>query len=418
MKTNKGKKKKLLALSAALAMIAALSGTFAWFTEQDQRINRVASASAVTDGTVYVHEDFDPTPIRAGGESKKEVKVNNDGNFPVYVRVSYEEVFTYLTSKGVVTKDATPFTPPATPAITDDIPIAFDAATIIADPTYHDVTSKVTLAGGGTLPTTVKVYVEGAITKDITTGKIERKFTPKVFSEYAPGKYQKVEATIDATKTPLTDADVGTLPTTWDFSASNVSYPTYKGGHSYQAASWATSALPSQLGGATGYAVLGGQGQQHGVDFNYTTGVIGTLPTAAPGTGAEIPTTANPQGDVKTDKAAVSKNAIQIKYGADIVAATGLTGAAAQDKWVYNETDGWFYYTSPVKPNTSTKELLKSLKYANDLGVEYDLSTFDLVVKLEVVEAQKDAMKEAWNMDVDNGTSKTIADFILAQPLT
>ncbi|MBO1307836.1 hypothetical protein JZO70_16800 [Enterococcus sp. 669A] len=413
MKTNKGKKKKLLALSAVLAMIAALSGTFAWFTEQDQRINRITSASAVTDGTVYVDEVFDPKPISPGGEVTKEVKVTNDGNFPVFVRLSYEEVFTYLTSKGVVTKDTTPFTTPATPAITNDIPINFNGNKYKTDASYTDVTSKTTLAGGGALPANVKVYVSGSITHNVTNNETVRSFDPQVFNEYEPGKFQKMDKKIVVTSAPV----VGDPVANWTFEASDLAYHTYKGGHSYQAASWAKSALPSQLGGATDYAVLGGEGQQHGVDFNYTTGVIGTLPAAAPGTGNEIPTVATPQGDVKADKAAVSKNAIQIKYGTDIVAATGLTGDAAKDKWVYNESDGWFYYTSPVKSKTSTKDLLKSLKFANDMGVEYDLSTFDLIVKLEVVEAQKDAMKEAWKMDVDNGTSKTIADYILAQPL-
>lgn len=417
MKTNKSKKKKLLVLSVAFALIAALSGTFAWFTEQDQRINRIASASAVTDGTVYVEEKFDPTPIRPGGEATKEVKVTNDGAFPVYVRVSYEEVFKYLTSKGVVTKATTPYTTPTTPAITDDIPIGYNGDKYKTDPAYSDVTSQVTMAGGGALPANVKVYVTGAITQDVSTSEIRRNFTAHVFNEYETGKFQKMDFKIEAMGVP-TVADVGDPVTNWTFEASDFAYHTYVGGHSYQAANWATSALPSQLGGATNYAVLGGSGQQHGVDFDYTTGTIGALPAVSVGSGSEIPTTGTPQGDVQADKAALSKNAIQIKYGSDIAAVSDLTAATAQNKWVYNDTDGWFYYTSPLKANTSTNDLLKSLKFANDMGDEYNLSEFDLIVKLEVIEAQKDAMKEAWKMDVDTaGTSKTIADYILAQPL-
>ena len=52
---NSSKKKKLLAVAAALAIIAVLSGTFAWLTAQDQRINRAESA-AVNDDSVTVKE--------------------------------------------------------------------------------------------------------------------------------------------------------------------------------------------------------------------------------------------------------------------------------------------------------------------------------------------------------------------------
>ena len=46
---NSSKKKKLLAVAAALAIIAVLSGTFAWLTAQDQRINRAESAAVNDD---------------------------------------------------------------------------------------------------------------------------------------------------------------------------------------------------------------------------------------------------------------------------------------------------------------------------------------------------------------------------------
>lgn len=407
MKSNKGKKKKLLVLSVAFALIAALSGTFAWFTEQDQRINRIASASSVTDGSVYVKERFEPKPIGPGVEVPKEVQVTNDGEFPVYVRVSYEEVFKYLTSRGAVTKETTPFTTPATPAITDDIPIGFNGNKYKT--TYTEVTSQVTI-GGAALPQNVKVYAQGSITKNVTNNEIIRNFDYVMFNEYETGKFQKMDSKVKVTSAALEGDPI----TNWTFEASDLSYHVYKDGHSYQTVNWATSAIPSQVGAPAGYATLGASGQLYGTDFDYTTGVIGALPGVSLGTGNQVPTAANELKEVQADNAAFNKQAIQIQYGPDVVAVNGLSA----NKWVFNDADGWFYYTSPLKAKTSTGDLLKSLKFANNMGDEYDLCEFDLVVKLEVVEAQKAAMKEAWHMDVDNGTSKTIADYILAQPLT
>ena len=96
---KESKKKKLLAVAAALALIAVLSGTFAWITAQDQRINRAESA-AVSDNSVTVKETWEPKPLVPGTEATKEVAVTNTGTANVFVRVSYEEVLKHLEKLG------------------------------------------------------------------------------------------------------------------------------------------------------------------------------------------------------------------------------------------------------------------------------------------------------------------------------
>lgn len=410
MKSNKSKKKKLLAAAAALALIAAVSGTFAWITAQDQRINRVESA-AITDGSVTVTEVWTPQPIVADTAATKEVSVTNSGNASVFVRVSYEEVLKHLTSLGNITKRTVPYV-----ASSGDVPVEFDGAKYIAGG-YIDITSQVTLSGGGTIPTGVQIWGKGAVTADPLTGTLTTSFEYAMFYEYDTGKYQAMDQTITVTGSP---AAVGTLDSTWTFEAASLDYHVYAGGYSTIVKNWATSSLPDAAGvtPATGYALLGTSGSKYGVTYDYTAATLGvTLPTTTPQALVDSPQAANVTKGVLADRdASFVGTGINIKYGADIVPVSSL----ANDQWVYNEDDGFFYWTSPLGSGNTTADLMKQLVFDSTIDKKYTNATYDLIVKMEAIQATKAALTDSagWKLSASAGTTTTaIMNYLDAQVL-
>ena len=94
MKQNKNKKKWTVA-AASLAIIAALAGTFAWFTSQDSVKNEFETEIAGND--VEIVETFiPPKDWKPGQDVKKEVAVANTGNYKSLIRVSLTETLEKL----------------------------------------------------------------------------------------------------------------------------------------------------------------------------------------------------------------------------------------------------------------------------------------------------------------------------------
>ncbi len=77
MKNVKIKAFLLLAM-AAVILIGTVSGTIAWITTQTPEVKNTFEP---TEAKITVTEDFD-------GETKKNIKVKNDSDFAVYVRVA------------------------------------------------------------------------------------------------------------------------------------------------------------------------------------------------------------------------------------------------------------------------------------------------------------------------------------------
>lgn len=89
MKQNKNKK-KWTAAAASLAIIAALAGTFAWFTSNDNTKNHFETGMAGND--VEIVETFDPPKDWKPGQNvKKEVAVTNTGEYKSLIRVTFDE---------------------------------------------------------------------------------------------------------------------------------------------------------------------------------------------------------------------------------------------------------------------------------------------------------------------------------------
>ena len=414
------KKKKLVAL-AALALLAAGAGTFAWMNSKDARINRVSSA-AIKDGSVTVEEEFNPKPIIAGTKATKKVQITNSGSAPAFVRVSYEEVLKYLANKGATTERATGWKASEKPALTDDIPVEYNGEKYTNPKNgYTDITSKVKTSADAALPAGVKVYAKGSITKDPLTQSISSNFNAVVFYEYASGKYQTMTATVEV-KSSL-DTIVGAPVESWDFVMKDgATYSVYADGYKNTAINWANSTLEGESPEATAIhaSLLGSKGKKYDVDYNYTADELKTtLPTTAtPVTDAsQFPVANSDQKGVQADKNVLGKNGIQIEYDDFIVSVEKLTGDEGKDKWIYNTADGYFYYTSPLGSGKTTNGLLKNLVFTNAIDTSYANATYDLIVKMEAVQATTEALTDAqgWKLDQTQANTKKITEYLAAQ---
>ena len=424
MKKN-SKKKKLMAAAAALALIAAISGTFAWITAQDQRINRAESA-AVNDNSVTVKETWEPKPLVPGTEATKEVAVSNTGTASVFVRVSYEEVLKHLDKLGAEKYDPSSVTGAKYAYVANDsglnkhMPINFNGAQAYTDGFVQVPAGQIT---GLATPAddNVKLLVKGGKTVDPVTSVEKISYEAKLMHEYFthtdnsglnPGdagydasknKYQSMtfDITVSNENSSLDAKD-------WNFALTNVKYGYYENGYKNTVVNWAESSLPDEDGNATGRSLIGTDGVRYSVDYDYTFGGLGfasaaALPGVTPATVADqIPTAAGNKG-VQADTNGLTKSNIRIGYSADVTDVATL----GSDKWVYNEEDGWFYYTVPVKSGETTKNLLEKLVFESAMGTEYTNASYDLVVKMEAVQANADALTDSAGWNLGGGSAPT-----------
>ncbi|WP_430602371.1 hypothetical protein IGJ02_002709 [Enterococcus sp. DIV0724b] len=416
MKKNK---KKKLAAASGLALLAFLAGTFAWINSQDQKINRV-DAAAIKDDSVSVEEVWNPKDIIPGTEATKEVTVKNTGNVPVFVRVSYEEVLKYLTEKGAVTNRDKGWTASEKPnPLADDVPVEYDGEKYVKQESgYTDVTSKVKDSQGAALPAGVKVYAKGSVTKNpVTTAEVTT-FNYSAFFEYAPGKYQAMETDVSVTG----GNTEGSLVGNWNFAMSKAKYSVYSGGYKYAVTNWAAASLEGASPEATKAkaSLLGSAGKKYDIEYDYTTAALGLseIPAVTIATAAEqIPVANSEKKGVQADKAALNISGINIEYGTDM----GTTADLKNDNWVYNKEDGYFYFTSPLKSGATTPQLMKKLVFTNAIGKEYTNATYDLIVKMEAIQATKEALSDntGWNLNGSDGSeTKKITTYLDGQAVS
>lgn len=96
-----------------------------------------------------------------------------------------------------------------------------------------------------------------------------------------------------------------------------------------------------------------------------------------------------PEGSTIWNALAMTGNKnIQISFNNITEKATTL------DKWYFNAKDGYFYYTSLVKPGASTVQLVDAVKLLGSAGNEYSKLKYDLTVKAEGISAFKDAVDQ------------------------
>lgn len=438
MKKN-SKKKKLMAAAAALALIAAISGTFAWLTAQDQRINRAESA-AVSDDSVVLKEEWEPVPLVAGTKAKKEVSVSNTGNASVFVRISYEEVLKHLTNKGDIVYNTELAHPTAkynpTTATTDlnvDMPVDFNAQSFFADG-YSVVPAANLTFSDSTADPKVKLLAKGGKSLGGLTGTWSENLETRIAYEYYthpdnatlnPGdtgydasknKYQSMSCDLDYDY----EAEASEDGATWTYEVTNVQYGYYPNGYKNTVANWAVSSLApkGQTGAPTGHALLDTASSRYGVSYDYTAAALGltSIPAPArPTVADQKPIAASTEYGVQADTTGLGKNHIRIGYGSYITTVTTF----AANNWVYNDDDGWFYYTSPVPGGATTNDLMKELIFESEMGKEYTNASYDLVVKMEAIQATADALTDStgWGL-ASTGETGTIASKLAATVAT
>lgn len=391
MKKVKNKnKKKMMGVAAALALTTMLAGTFAWVTYQDERINRVKTA---VSGQTVLNENWDnPGEITPGMEAKKEVSVTNTGTAPVFVRVSYEEVLTHLISLGEESKIATGWK-----TDDEDAPVEFNTTSVLEPANkYIDITDKVT-----GVPDGVVVWAKGEAVKNPSTGNTETSFEAQVAWKYQDTptkKYQKMDAKITI------DPGVNTAGTTaedWTYTVADMNYYVYKDGYTMVGFDWAGKKALLGEGPITRYGVE--------ADYRELAGTLVTTPTDA----EFIPTTNGDAKNLQADTTALGKDAFKVVYGNDLI---DVQAVLANDKWVYNSEDGYFYWTSALVGGETTKDLLKKLTYGTDGGKPYTNITFDLIVAMEAIQVTKEALTDdaGWSMNTANPLTSKIFDQLVA----
>lgn len=390
--SSKQKKKRLVASATALATLALLAGTFAWVQMKDERINQM-NTKAIADGSVQLDEDFTPNPNwEIGTENDKVVGVKNLGDQPVFVRVSYEEVLKAYKNKAAQTAN------PSGVTGKEQFPVAFNAAKYEGAEWVKVDTSKITFDK----PQDAKLVVKAKGSKN-ANGNVSLDYV--AYYEYATGEAQKVSMDLS-----VANVDGGSTPDTWTFNGSNVNFYTYAG-QEFHSKDWA------------GYnTLLGTKGTKYGVTYDYNYDTLGQTPGPVAktlATGNQIPHVdgarwvSEMQADTDLDKAlyAVYDNMVEN---------TNLT----ENKWAYNEEDGYFYYLNALASGESTDPFLTKLGLANHASGAYSNINYDLVVSLEAIQSVKAALTDTdqkdgkvdpnggWNMDTSKPTTKRIVDFL------
>lgn len=114
MATNKSSRRKLTPLAAAallLVLVLAVGGTLAWLTAKTDPITNTFTAAT---SEIEIVEEF-------ANQTKSNVKVQNKGNVPVYIRVALIPTWGTVDAGGV-------FTPVGEPASLSDLDIDWGKA--------------------------------------------------------------------------------------------------------------------------------------------------------------------------------------------------------------------------------------------------------------------------------------------------
>ena len=98
----------VLVIAAALALVTAIGGTMAWLTTHSEGLTNTFTPADIK-GTIV--EDF------SDKTTKKDVKIQNDSDVPVYVRVALVPTWT----KAETVENVTKYVPVAEPVGNDDV---------------------------------------------------------------------------------------------------------------------------------------------------------------------------------------------------------------------------------------------------------------------------------------------------------
>lgn len=350
---KKNKKKKLLVLASAFALVALIAGTFAWFTSQDNKKNHFDGQTA-TDDDIEVVETFEPPKEwEPGSEVNKDVAIANTGTYDTLVRVSLHEKLDLLLDPSVK---------------------------------YVDVSTE--LEG----KTKTEVYLLPAV---LPTG-----FTNATYDGSAPtitiaaGEYAGVY-TLKVVET----SEISGGNTTYKYR-----YFWEKGGEYYKARG--IEKFERDVVGAAGK-----------VKIKAGTPTIGYVSLEFGGTGSGIkdwitdpiyvPTFVDAGTNISNALGAVGDNKIQLSFN-------NLTkNPTTPDKWYFNSSDGYFYFTSVVTPGGNTTQILDAVTLLGDAGNEFSRLSYDLTVTGYGISAYKDAV-DTWLSPSDPNINTALSNALKA----
>ena len=459
------KKPIILAVAILLAIMTAVSAsTFAWFTAQDDVVNRIQTAS-LTDGDVSIIEAFDPeVPLLPGVGINKDVGAINTGDAPALVRISFSEVLKKLLpmpgtldearAQDMRVRDGEKFTDLPTapelfsangyaadqvgfiPQLVDISKFEADAAAIAADPTgtatntglwrpistfasytgyaLFDTTSTANLA---TLTSTLGITIQYKQVPN-TLPNTSKKYQ---FAAYAalgtnPETYQNVELRQELLNIVCTDS---TAPATYKLKVTLVD-PNKANGPLDPVA-------PALYNNASGYYTSGPKAKGNNGDgrfYNFISLQLDNNGTARTADWRAKTTTAvSPVGDTHplaadyaagkmpavTNKGNTYTEALVTKYFLELMFHDGYVAATpTANKWYYNAGDGFFYYCGIVEPGESTPLLLDAIMLSGAAEGDYSHVKFDLTVHMDAIQATAEAVTSTvgggWGANTYGGT--------------
>ena len=364
---NKNNRKKVTMFATiALALITLISGTFAWFTATDSKVNHLKTADNIVDG-VNIFEVFEePNDWKPDQEITKNVGVINGAEESVLVRLSFDEALQFAkVSEGTSAA--------FNPASTTVLPVLFNNASITNTNGWYQLsTTPISGIAAGTPDRTAlnglkldKAYtnLEVWITCVTTTGANPRTtyslvaFAPITSGDYS-GKKQKVTF----------DFEVDT--TTQEVALDNIEYWQIEGRDTYTA-DW-TSELP--LAADIGYSIA------------ESLAVTATTP-------------GSPYGKY-----------IEFNYAE-------LASSVTAAKWIYNPDDGWFYYIGTVDSGKYSPFLLESLTLNKDADSRYANLLFDLTVNMEAIQCTESTVTSVFFGGVEPTAGSSLAIFTALKAL-
>ncbi|MEI5994848.1 BsaA family SipW-dependent biofilm matrix protein [Candidatus Enterococcus mansonii] len=350
----KSKKKKLLIAASVLALTALGAGTFAWFTSEDKVTNHFEGEIAGND--IQIVETFTPEKDWTPGEGvAKKVSVANVSEYDALIRISFDEMFKKLRNNNEIYFDGEgKYIWASGPekgkelANAPVVPKAMPSKSEYVSLGYIDVTSNLTTA-----------------VQNIT---IDNK-------EYSFKMYEKeVQA-------------AGTKPS-GEVIPEEYSY----------VAQWEAA------DGTKAKAYIGNTSGT--VNRDRTTSKLTLVnPAYLCMIDATYNETSKKWADPNDLYNKPSVDDITYKAFADDLIQLGFKELAkdiTNDKWYYNQADGYFYFIGKVLRGTQTPQLLESVKLMEAADNSYSLLQFDLTVNAQGIQNAQQSIKDTWKTDVSN----------------
>ena len=421
------KKKPIILIAAIiLAVVTAISAsTFAWFTAQDEVVNRIETAK-LTDGDVTIIETFDPDDILMPGvDINKDVGAINTGDAPALVRISFTEMLLKLkpVTGDMQVRNAGIY-PDGTQQDTH-IPEQVDISKFAANgwTKYDSISATVPWDGFLNQSTSdpnsdynnMAFLLGQGITfwyKE-TTAATATNSAKYAWSAYAalgttPETYQRVELRPELFNLVRIPGD----PNTIDDDEFRLKV------------TLVDPAADTTQGGNPATALYPGVANGNNRFYNFITLELAT-PKSAPYT-----------ADWRVETAGAAPVAKTFLPASRFVTATDTMAAATDDdnkflqlvfqsgavttdptdvgKWFYNEQDGFFYFLGVVEPGMATNPmLLDAVRLLPNAESEYSHMKFDLTVKMDAIQATAAAITSdvggGWGADYYNpeGTVQT-----------